>query len=546
MATLGRYEIVQEIGRGGEGIVFLAVDPSIDRKVAIKTLPISEDPSGALRMKLQQEAKSTARLNHPNIVTVYEFAQQDGLAYIVMEYVAGQSLAASLASGDSYDFQTVYRYLLQAAEALDHAHSEGVIHRDIKPENLMIQARGGLKVADFGIAKVLDDAAGSKTKTGVVRGTPHYLSPEQIDLKGVTGKADQFALAVVAYQWLTGHRPFEAETWTELLTRILTHDPPPVTQYRESLGERVTIVLLKALAKDPANRWDTCAEFVRELGIALGTAPPDARSAGLTRTIQVPTGGHIPPPPTASRTSESALGANTQVPSPDSGTGESVATARKPWLWIGVAVCGLVALVAVVFTGGGNATPPATSQAQPAAVPEKSAGPVDTKPNVVEPTSKAEPASQEKEFRRAATPAKQKQMASAKTEPALPQQQAAPTATQPPVAPPPAVVTPEPEPQPQVPAAPAGRYFGPPEGRFTWGGSLRPGQSLVIAASHASAGALQGRGLPPSLEVSVSVDPPSIQVSDQPSASNGYKLTLKNAGSAEIPSIVIRWRERKR
>jgi serine/threonine-protein kinase len=443
MATLGRYEVLQEIGRGGEGIVFLAVDPSIDRKVAIKTLPISEDPTGALRLKLQQEAKSTARLNHPNIVTVYEFAQQDGLAYIVMEYVAGQSLAASLAAGDSYDFQTVYRYLLQAAEALDHAHSEGVIHRDIKPENLMIQARGGLKVADFGIAKVLDDVAGSKTKTGVVRGTPHYLSPEQIDLKGITGKADQFALAVVAYQWLTGHRPFEGETWTELLTRILTHDPPPVTQYRESLGERVTIVLLKALAKDPANRWNTCAEFVRELGIALGTAPPDARSAGLTRTIQVPTGGLIPPPPPAASTDERTGNTTSPAASTISGTGEAATPPGKPWLWVGVAVCGLMALAAVVLTRGGSVTPPATSQQQPAAVPEKQVAPSETRPPVVEPASKPEPVPQDKEPRRAAAPAKQRQVASAKPEPS--QAQPAPIAAPPSATPPPSVATPEPE-----------------------------------------------------------------------------------------------------
>lgn len=528
MASLGRYEILQEIGRGGEGVVFLAVDPSIDRKVAIKTLPIAEDPTGALRAKLRQEAKSTARLSHPNIVTVYEFAEQDQLAYIVMEYVPGKSLAAAFEAGESFDYPTVCKLLMQAAEALDHAHAEGVVHRDIKPENLMLHSRGGMKIADFGIAKVLDDVGGAKTKTGVVRGTPYYLSPEQIDLKGVSGKSDQFALGVVAYQWLTGHRPFEGESCTELLTKILTKDPLPVSAYKDSLGERVTIALMKALAKDPANRYANCCEFVSELSYALGLSTGETRPQVSTMTLQIQT-----PTPSGSVQSPRVEA----IPAENSRTMPLPAPASKSrWAMIGVGVSGVIALAAVLLTRG---------QPQPAAKQAVASPPTAVEAPVTKPVAKPEAPAMEPKVA-APAPRKPEKKAeslvvakSVEVAKQQQQQQPAPAETAPAPAPTP------PPPAPVAAAAPAGKYFGPPEGRFSWAGSLGAGATVTITGSAASAGALQGRGLPPSLEVSVSVDPPSVQVLTQPSAQNGYRLTLKNTGGSEVPAITIRWRERK-
>jgi predicted Ser/Thr protein kinase len=548
MATLGRYEILQEIGRGGEGVVYLAVDPTIDRKVAIKTLPISHDPTGAMRAKLRQEAKSTARLNHPNIVTVFEFAQEEDLAYIVMEYVAGQTLAAALETGESFDYQTIYRYLMQAAEALDHAHSEGVIHRDIKPENLMIQTRGGLKVADFGIAKVLDDVGNAKTKTGVVRGTPYYLSPEQIDARGITGKTDQFALGVVTYEWLTGTRPFEGDSWTELLTKILTQTPPPVSQYRETLGEPVTQAILKAMAKDPANRFDNCCEYVRELGHALGVVTSE-RIPVITHTAQQL--------PIAAVTAKAKTTTGSAAPAPAvaaSTTAQQAAPVanRSRWTLVGIGATGLIALAAVLLTR----EKPASTPVQ--APPTVTQTPAQTSPTNVEPTlptvaPKAE-SKQRETAGKAVPPAQNAAVKSAPTKelPSKKAESAPVTAAQqtPPPAPQPAasqqVATPPVEAPPAAPPVAAGKYFGPPEGRFSWSGALASGQSLTITASSASSGSILGRGLPPSLDVSVSVDPPTVQLLAQPNPSNGYRLTLKNSSPADIQSIVIRWREHKK
>lgn len=539
MASLGRYEILQEIGRGGEGIVFLAIDPTIDRKVAIKTLPIAEDPTGALRAKLRQEAKSTARLSHPNIVTVYEFAEQDQLAYIVMEYVPGKSLAAAFEAGESFDYPTVCKLLMQAAEALDHAHAEGVIHRDIKPENLMLHSRGGLKIADFGIAKVLDDVGGTRTKTGVVRGTPYYLSPEQIDLKGLSGKSDQFGLAVVAYQWLTGHKPFDGESWTELLTKILTKDPPPLSVYQDALGDQVTVALMKALAKDPANRYATCCEFISELSYALGLSTGETRTQVSTMMLpgRTPTPSGSAVSPRAGSLAQPTTGNQMTEPLPAPVAGSS---SKGRWAMIGIGMTGVIALAAVFLTR------------QPAA---KSATESEPAAKAVEtPVVTREPEKQEIRAKETSAPQKRaepvRKQDNRKPEPVAakivePPKQQAPsqqTAVQAEPAPPP------PQPAPAAPAAapaPVGKYFGPPVGRVSWAGSLAAGATLSITGSNASAGNLQGRGLPPSLDVIVTVDPPSVQVLAQPSAQNGYRLTLKNAGGSDVPAITIRWRERK-
>jgi tetratricopeptide (TPR) repeat protein/predicted Ser/Thr protein kinase len=271
MEELGRYQIQRELGRGGEGVVYLAQDPALGRPVAIKTLllGVEQDPTGQLRQKLFREAQSAGRLSHPHIVTVHEYVEQDSGGCIVMEYIDGESLDRAIELGRPPGPEQLPDLLIQAASALDYAHSQGVIHRDIKPANLMLTKLGHIKIADFGIAKVLHDDVSLKTRTGMVRGTPHYLAPEQADGKPITGLTDQYALGVAFYYLLTGQLPFQGDTWSQLLTNILTKEPPPVQKYRPELPEAVDNVMRRVLAKMPEERFPNCSAFAQAFREAM-------------------------------------------------------------------------------------------------------------------------------------------------------------------------------------------------------------------------------------------------------------------------------------
>jgi serine/threonine-protein kinase len=205
MEQIGRYRIVGELGRGAMGIVYRAQDPTIGRTVAIKTIRLGEvtDPKERerLRERLFREAQSAGALSHPNIVTIYDVAEEGDLAYIAMEYVDGQTLDRVLASGQLPSGQQLLEILRQTATALDYAHHHGIVHRDIKPANVMIDERGAAKIADFGVAKILSQQL---TQAAGFIGTPNYMSPEQVEGAPLDVRADQFALAVIAYDLLTG------------------------------------------------------------------------------------------------------------------------------------------------------------------------------------------------------------------------------------------------------------------------------------------------------------------------------------------------------
>jgi len=261
---IGRYKILRELGRGAMGVVYEAVDPLIGRKVAIKTIRLDAATDNEnyeqLSNRLYREAQAAGILSHPEILTIHDLGNQGAEAYIVMEYVDGHNVEQMLDSGMQQSFGTLLSILKKTANALDYAHSKGIIHRDVKPSNVMICRNGAVKVMDFGIAKL--SASASLTQAGFVIGTPNYMSPEQAQGHPLDGRSDQFSLAVVAYRMLTGKLPFEAPTLTAILAKILWEEPDYASA---GFQTPVLSVFKKALSKDPQQRYPTCEEFVRKL-----------------------------------------------------------------------------------------------------------------------------------------------------------------------------------------------------------------------------------------------------------------------------------------
>ncbi|BDC50152.1 protein kinase [Bryobacterales bacterium F-183] len=280
---IGRYRVLGELGRGAMGIVYRAQDPAINRVIAIKSIRLNEmtDPEerARLRDRLFREAQSAGILSHPNIVTIYDILEEDGLAYIFMECVNGKPLDDILRSGEPLDGPLLIDLLGQTAAALDYAHRKGIIHRDVKPANVMVHEDSVAKVCDFGIAKI---TSSQMTQTGVMMGTPSYMSPELIRGEGLTGASDQFALGVMAYEILTGKKPFTADYLPTLLFKISSDEPPGIHEVNPTLGPLVDRAVRKALAKKPEDRYSTCSEFVKVLQRAIENTPdwvPMARGA---------------------------------------------------------------------------------------------------------------------------------------------------------------------------------------------------------------------------------------------------------------------------
>src|SRR5579872_3801371 len=225
--TFGRYTVVGQLGKGAMGVVYLATDPLLNRQVAVKTVDLAQDDPEErefLRNRLMRDARAAAVLKHPNIVSVHDFFEDGGRAFVVMEYVEGDSLAARLKANPFPDSAMILRVLRQMADALDYTHAHGVIHRDIKPANVMIDSGGTAKIMDFGIARINDTR--TCTPTGMVMGTVDYMAPEQIRGEAVDVRADQFALAVVAYQMMAGSTLFGPNTLATLTFKIVNETPP--------------------------------------------------------------------------------------------------------------------------------------------------------------------------------------------------------------------------------------------------------------------------------------------------------------------------------
>jgi tRNA A-37 threonylcarbamoyl transferase component Bud32 len=267
LQRLGRYQLEREIGRGAMGTVYLGRDTAINRMVAIKAIPLasefSESELAEARSRFFREAETAGRLNHPNIVTIYDVGEERGLAYIAMEYLKGRHLSDYTTPDTLLEPRKVLDLVARTAQALGFAHKQQVVHRDIKPANIMYDPSGDvLKITDFGIARLT--GAGT-TRTGIVLGTPSFMSPEQLEGRTVTGHSDLFSLGVSLFQLLTGQLPFTADSMTGLMQQIAEAPHPPLRALRPDLPPCVDAIIDRALAKTPEARFETGAQMAAAL-----------------------------------------------------------------------------------------------------------------------------------------------------------------------------------------------------------------------------------------------------------------------------------------
>ena len=263
----GRYEILGELGRGAMGVVYKATDPVIGRAVAVKTIKLSEEGTGLSRPELlsrfQTEARAAGLLTHPNIVVVFDAGEEEGLYYITMELVEGKSVQALLDAGHAFPLPRVLRIMEQTCSALQFAHERNVVHRDIKPANIMLTGDDTVKVTDFGTAKILQ--FGTVQQTAHVMGTPSYMSPEQVKGRAVDGRSDIFSLGVMLYEMITGEKPFPGQSITTVIYKIVNEEPVPPRQINPSIHPGISAAVMRALAKEPEDRYQSCRELLEDL-----------------------------------------------------------------------------------------------------------------------------------------------------------------------------------------------------------------------------------------------------------------------------------------
>jgi serine/threonine protein kinase len=299
MPTIGRYEIIEELGQGTMGAVYKANDPVMDRNVAIKRILVSaiEGPEGAeFRERFFREARAAGRLAHQGIVAMFDVAEHEGTPFLVMEYVAGQTLQSILQNGERMDLGRVCDLGMQLADAVDYAHRNGVIHRDIKPANLLVTADDRIKIADFGVARMAESHLSS---CGRLLGTPAYMAPEQFTGIPIDGRADLFSIGVVIYFMATGEKPFAGETIIGVQYKVVHTDPVPPRKLNPAISADLESVILKCIQKDPAQRYQSGAELACDLQACRASVPifsqaaaaapkPSPTSAVLDPTVVLP------------------------------------------------------------------------------------------------------------------------------------------------------------------------------------------------------------------------------------------------------------------
>ncbi len=285
---LGKYEILRELGRGAMGIVYEAFDPTIERTVALKTIrrdQLEGAEAADVIARFQREAKAAGRLNHPNIVSIYDFGDDNNTTFIAMEFVHGRELKSYFEKNERFPMPEIARIMGQLLDALEYSHNYGVVHRDIKPANIIIQPNGQVKVADFGIARI---ESSQYTQAGTVLGTPAYMSPEQFMGQTVDRRSDIFSAGVVLYQFLTGERPFSGTT-TTIMHKVLSVNPPLPSILNVQTPKPFDSVIVKAMAKRPDDRFQTAREFADAIRLAAEgkTAPglPATEAAGVDQTV---------------------------------------------------------------------------------------------------------------------------------------------------------------------------------------------------------------------------------------------------------------------
>jgi serine/threonine-protein kinase len=271
--TFGRYEILEELGQGAMGTVYLGLDPKINRQVAIKTIGytnVAPEDLDEVKTRFLREAEAAGKLSHPNIVTIYDVGEEHDTAYMAMELLNGKDLTACCLPDRLLSVTEVLDVMMAVAEALGYAHQAGVVHRDIKPANIMRLNDGRVKVTDFGIAKVMDSA---KTRTGIVMGTPSYMSPEQVGGRKIDGRSDLFSLGIVFYEMLTGRKPFEGENLTALMYAVAKAPYRPLPELVPDVPDGCVTIVNKLLNKGVSRRYKTAEqalEAIRQCRLNLG------------------------------------------------------------------------------------------------------------------------------------------------------------------------------------------------------------------------------------------------------------------------------------
>jgi serine/threonine protein kinase len=260
LKRIGRYDLIEKIGRGGMGVVYRGRDTVIGRPVAVKMLISDIDVSDEARQRFFREARSAGQLAHRNIITIYDFGEEGGRAYIVMELLTGESLTNLLTRGVKLPLEQQVEIMMRVSEGLAFAHARGIVHRDVKPANLFVTTDGQVKILDFGVARI---ASSKLTRSGLLVGTPDYMSPEQVMGVIVDQRSDVFSAGAVFYQLLTGRKPFAAKRLPDVLNRVRLEQPEPVTE-AEAPAE-LTAIVMKALEKDPAKRYQRTIEMLASL-----------------------------------------------------------------------------------------------------------------------------------------------------------------------------------------------------------------------------------------------------------------------------------------
>ncbi len=282
ISNLGRYEIISELGQGAMGVVYKALDPLIDRVVAIKTinLGLALDEKEEYEGRFYQEAKAAGRLSHPNIVTIFDVGKSGDVAYIAMEFLQGKELRDILNDGETLPVEQILNIVYQVSSGIAYAHDNGIVHRDVKPSNIMVSSEGHVKITDFGIARM--ESATVRTQTGMVLGSPKYMSPEQVVGKLIDQRSDIFSLGVVLYEMLTGKAPFVGDNVNAIMYQTLNSIPPPPGSVNHAVPDMLNFIVAKALAKGLDDRYQSAKDLAKDLNAcrdnmlratALSTAP---------------------------------------------------------------------------------------------------------------------------------------------------------------------------------------------------------------------------------------------------------------------------------
>ncbi len=353
---LGKYAVEGELGRGAMGIVYRGHDPDLDREVALKTFrkdTLDKSESAELLERFKREAKAGGRLQHPNIVSIYDYGEANDVAYIAMEIIQGQELKELFDQNQRFAPKDAVRLMGQLLDALEYAHRHGVVHRDIKPANLILMPDGTLKITDFGIARL---ESSTLTQAGTVLGTPTYMSPEQFMGQTVDGRSDLFSAGVILYQFLTGEKPFAGSSITTIMHKVLKEEPLKPSELNVQVPPAFDAVVKKALAKRPDDRFQSAAEFRAALMAAVETpaAAPEAETTAVNLTV----------PPVAAAAKQPA----------------------KLWLGLGLGGAAVTALLAVFLL-----RPAAEPETPPAAAPGTAATPAPAATNAAAADEKKPP-----------------------------------------------------------------------------------------------------------------------------------------------------------